>query len=158
MRWKYKSMSVLLTPELAENLNIHVSQITGLLQDSRYRPFLEQYQIDADQCMLWWEVSRMIEAILGQHDYEDLDLRMEQVGLEVKQILADNPRKYPYITQLLIQYNILHDNSQVGQIVWETTEDIQIIYDSLSKVLKQVFASQQQIQEMVQDHGYGEEE
>lgn len=151
-------MNVSLTPELAENLNIQVSQMSGLLQDSRYRLVMEQYQIDADQCMLWWEVSRIVEAILGQHAYDDLDITMIQLGFEIKQVLADNPRKYPYISQLLIQYDILHDNRQVGQIIYETIEDIQIIYESIAKILKTVLSSQQEIKEMIEDRGVNNDE
>ena len=144
-------MSIQITIELANSLDIHVSQMIGLLQNPQYRSLVNEYELDTTQCMLWWEISQMLAVILSENDYEDLELNHLQFGLAIKQVLAENLMKYTYVKYLLDQYDALDKNALVGKIVKETMEDIEIIYSSIQKDLAEVFSTQKEIQKMVKN-------
>ena len=144
-------MSVSLSLDLVNNLDIHVSQMTGFLKDSRYDYLMEEYEIDSTQCLLWWEISQLLATILESYDFEEISFNEEELGLEVKKILAIRAKKFIHIVQLLEQSKSLHDNSKVGKIIKESVEDIEAIYQSIEKDLNKLLASRKEIQEMVEE-------
>ncbi len=143
------AMSLSLTLDLANTLDIQVSQMTGLLQDPRYEQIVQEYELDTNQCQLWWEISQILSEILANHEYDDLELSHFKFGLEIKRVLAAHPDKYSYVKQLLEQYGILHHNAYIGKVIIETMEDIQMIYNSIAKELQKLMASQTEIQDIV---------
>ncbi len=144
-------MAIAITLELANNIDIQVSQMTGLLRDPQYAQVLQSYDLDANQCLLWWEISQLLSDILAQYDYEDVELKNAALGLEVKKLLAENPKKFTYIAHLLNQYKILHHNPSIGRVIQETIEDIGNVYRSISQELQKILASQKEIQAMVEN-------
>ena len=139
-----------LTVELLQDLDIKVARLTGLLKEPQYYNLLSAYELDTMQCVLWMEVSQVLAYILDANEYEDIVFYEDQLGLEVKKMLAAKPDKFEYIKQLLIQYDILHLNAQVGRIIKESVEDIEIIYTSIHRELKSIMASQDDIRKMVE--------
>ncbi len=144
-------MSVFLSLDLVNNLDIHVSQMTGFLKDSRYDYLMEEYEIDSTQCLLWWEISQLLGEILQSNDAEEITFEEADFGLEIKRILATKAKKFMYTIQLLEQNDVLHDNLKTGKSIKEAIEDIEAIYQSIEKDLNKVLSNQKQIQEMVEE-------
>ena len=88
---------------------------------------------------------------MDNNDYEDVALSDKDLGYETKKVLAEQDDKFFYIKQLLVQYDVLHENREVGKIIKETIEDIQIVYKSIEKDLDKIFTSQEEIQKIIRN-------
>ncbi|NUM34443.1 MAG: hypothetical protein HUU50_07855 [Candidatus Brocadiae bacterium] len=144
-------MPVSLSLDLVNTLDIHVSQMTGFLQDARYDYLMEEYELDSTQCLLWWEISQLLAEILQSYDFEEVSFDEANFGLEIKKILAIKAKKFTYVIQLLQQHDVLHDNLKIGKVIKEAMDDIEAIYQSIEKDLSKLLTSQKKIQSMVEE-------
>ena len=140
----------LLDVELMQNLDIQVGRMMGLLKDPRYQKLTDDYSLDIVQCMLWMDITQILSNILDQNGYEDLRLPTEVLGLEAKKILAASDHSLAYIKALLQQYDILHENEEVGRVICETVDDIRNTYKLVEKELSKILSSQEDIQRWIE--------
>lgn len=136
---------VSLTVELAQNLDIKGGRLYGIMTDPHYQDVVKEYDLDANQSLLWFDVVQILNSIMELYEYENVELSRPSLGKVVRRVMKQG--KFPYLKTLITQDL---DDETAGTIYWEIIEDIQLLYDSIQKE-KKIFITQEEINRIVEE-------
>lgn len=142
---------VSLTVELAQELDIKGGRLYGIIKDPAYQDIVREYELDANQSLLWFDVVQILNAVMQIYEMEDVLISRENLGKVIKTVMKQG--RYPYLKMLLQNQE---DNEYIGTVFAEIIEDIQLIYDSIAGE-KKIFASQEEINRMVEEKDKGKQ-
>jgi hypothetical protein len=154
-----------LTMEMVQELDIQSGRLAGIINDASYEDIVKTYQLDLSQCFLWLDVVRILNYIIHVYNYEDTYLSTEKLGVTAKKIIVTKPDKFPFFLQLLKEENIFDGNARmgtlmkeenifdsdtkIGTVIHEIVEDIHNVYQLVDKEMKEILASQEEINRLV---------
>lgn len=145
------SNEVNLSLELVQDLDIRIGRLVGLIKNPSYTTLVEEYELDTVQCLLWWDMAQMLSYVLAADNYEEAQYSYSLLGEQAKLVMAEVEDKFYHLKQLLLQYEILNNNEEVGKILAESLEDIRVIYDDIEGELDEILSSQEDIERLVDD-------
>jgi hypothetical protein len=142
------------TLKMVEDLDIKASRLVGIANDPFYEELSKVYRLDAMQCLLWLDMVHVLNSLMDECDYQDACFSQEDLGARVRKIVKGQKDKFPVLCEVLEENSFLDDDLQLSNLVQKMAEDIYLVYDGIQDDLKNILASQEEIDKMV-DKGRG---
>jgi len=138
-----------ITLEKVQDIDIKSGRLLGITQEPLYRELVEEYELDTAQCFLWLDVAHLLNYIMEEYDYNDVELEYEELGKVVRRILKQKRDRFVFLVELVEQNHLLDVPEELGTIIEEMIEDIYLVYRGIQADLEEIFTSQEEINDLI---------